>query len=63
MVAAVLDALDVEDVLVAGHSFGADVALALAAISPRVGSLVLIGQACESSPIGGGPGSPRDSGG
>ncbi|MFI9454784.1 alpha/beta fold hydrolase [Amycolatopsis sp. NPDC052450] len=49
MVAAVLDALDVEDVLVAGHSFGADVALALAAISPRAGSLVLIGQAPDYS--------------
>lgn len=49
MVAAVLDALDVEDVRVAGHSFGADVALALAAISPRVGSLVLIGQAPDYS--------------
>ncbi|KFU78621.1 alpha/beta fold hydrolase [Amycolatopsis lurida] len=49
MVAAVLDSLDVEDVLVAGHSFGADVAVALAAISPRVGSLVLIGQAPDYS--------------
>ncbi|HET6287937.1 MAG TPA: alpha/beta fold hydrolase [Amycolatopsis sp.] len=49
MVAAVLDALGVEDVLVAGHSFGADVALALAAISPRAGSLVLIGQAPDYS--------------
>lgn len=49
MVAAVLDALGVEDVLVAGHSFGADVALALAAISPRVGSVVLIGQAPDYS--------------
>ncbi|MER6665343.1 alpha/beta fold hydrolase [Amycolatopsis japonica] len=49
MVAGVLDALGVEDVLVAGHSFGADVALALAEISPRVGSLVLIGQAPDYS--------------
>ncbi|MFE5508747.1 alpha/beta fold hydrolase [Amycolatopsis japonica] len=49
MVAGVLDALGVEDVLVAGHSFGADVALALAEISPRVDSVVLIGQAPDYS--------------
>ncbi|OXM45282.1 alpha/beta fold hydrolase [Amycolatopsis alba] len=49
MVAGVLETLDVEDVLVAGHSFGADVALALAEISPRVRALVLIGQAPDYS--------------
>ncbi|MGY6658872.1 alpha/beta fold hydrolase [Amycolatopsis sp. TRM77291] len=49
MVAGVLDALGLEDVLVAGHSFGADVALALAAVSPRIGSVVLIGQAPDYS--------------
>ncbi|EME64517.1 alpha/beta fold hydrolase [Amycolatopsis decaplanina] len=58
MVAAVLDALGVEDVLIAGHSFGADVALALAAISPRAGSLVLIGQAPDYGYASFPPGSP-----
>ncbi|RSN31187.1 alpha/beta hydrolase [Amycolatopsis sp. WAC 04169] len=58
MVAGVLDALGVEDVLVAGHSFGADVALALAEISPRVGSLVVIGQAPDYSYASFPPGSP-----
>ncbi len=43
MVAAVLERLELTDVVVAGHSFGADVALALA--SPRVRGVVVIGQA------------------
>ncbi|MFI6302240.1 alpha/beta fold hydrolase [Amycolatopsis thailandensis] len=58
MLAGVLDTLDVEGVLVAGHSFGADVALALAGLSPRVGSLVLIGQAPDYSYASFPPGSP-----
>ncbi|MGV9678937.1 alpha/beta fold hydrolase [Nocardia sp. NPDC003482] len=45
MVAAVLAALDLKDVAVAGHSFGADVALATAERSERVGEVVLIDQA------------------
>ncbi|ANN15665.1 hydrolase [Amycolatopsis orientalis] len=49
MVADVLDSLGVEDVLVAGHSFGADVAVALAGISPRVRGIVVIAQAPDYS--------------
>ncbi|WP_181773651.1 alpha/beta fold hydrolase [Amycolatopsis pittospori] len=47
MVAAVLDRLELTDVVVAGHSFGADVALAVA--SPRVRGIVVIGQAPDYS--------------
>jgi pimeloyl-ACP methyl ester carboxylesterase len=49
MVAAVLEWLDVADAAVAGHSFGADVALALAESSPRVREIVVIAQAPDYS--------------
>lgn len=49
MVAAVLSSLGLTEVAVAGHSFGADVALALAGISPRIGEIVVIGQAPDYS--------------
>ncbi len=41
---AVLDGLGVSEVTVVGHSFGADVAIAAAA-SPRVGAVIVVGQA------------------
>ncbi|WP_019931584.1 alpha/beta fold hydrolase [Nocardia sp. BMG111209] len=44
-IAQLLTALDVHDVTVAGHSFGADVALATADQSPRVRRIALIDQA------------------
>jgi pimeloyl-ACP methyl ester carboxylesterase len=44
-VAAVLDALDVADLTVVGHSFGADVAVELAESCPRVSRLVIVAQA------------------
>ncbi|MCX4093480.1 alpha/beta fold hydrolase [Nocardia sp. alder85J] len=44
-IAALLDALELDDVTVAGHSFGADVALAAAGQSGRVRWIVLIDQA------------------
>ncbi|OOC01174.1 alpha/beta hydrolase [Amycolatopsis azurea DSM 43854] len=58
VLAGVLESLGVENVLVAGHSFGADVALALAEISPRVKALVVIGQAPDYSYASFPPGSP-----
>lgn len=49
MVATVLERLDLTEVATAGHSFGADVALALAEISPRVREIVVIAQAPDYS--------------
>ena len=49
MVAAVLDTLDVKNVVAVGHSFGADVALAVAARSDRVGKVVVLSQAPDYS--------------
>ncbi len=48
-IAAVLDELDVTEVAVAGHSFGADVVLALAELSPRIREVVVIAQAPDYS--------------
>lgn len=45
MVRAVLDRLDLQPDAVVGHSFGADVAIAMAEQGGRIGRLVLIGQA------------------
>ncbi|MFC6013549.1 alpha/beta fold hydrolase [Nocardia lasii] len=42
---ALLDDLDLTDVTVVGHSFGAEIALELAAVSPRVARVVVVGQA------------------
>lgn len=49
MLAAVLDELGVERTAVLGHSFGADVALALAERSKHVERLVVVGQAPDYS--------------
>ena len=49
MVHAVLDVLDLQPSAVVGHSFGADVAIAMAEQGGRVGRLVLIGQAPDYS--------------
>ncbi|QWF81195.1 alpha/beta fold hydrolase [Amycolatopsis sp. CA-230715] len=48
-VAAALDAIDVTEVVAAGHSFGADVAIALAEESRHVRKIVVIGQAPDYS--------------
>lgn len=45
MLAAVLDDLDVDDVIAVGHSWGADAALGLAELSERVGGIVIVDQA------------------
>jgi pimeloyl-ACP methyl ester carboxylesterase len=49
LVAAVLDRLAVTGAAVAGHSYGADVAIAAAEQSTRVGELVVLGQAPDYS--------------
>lgn len=49
MVSAVLDALEVSDATIVGHSFGADVAVELAERSPRVSRLVIVAQAPDYS--------------
>ena len=49
MVAAVLEALDLDAVTVMGHSFGADVAVELNEKSPRVDRLVIVAQAPDYS--------------
>ena len=45
MVETVLAQLDIEDAIVLGHSFGADVAVELAERSPRVTRLIIVAQA------------------
>lgn len=47
-VAALLDELALTDVTVVGHSFGAEIALELAAGSPRVRAVVVVGQAPDA---------------
>ncbi len=49
VVEGVLDQLDVHDVVVVGHSFGADVAVGVAATSPRVARVVIVAQAPDYS--------------
>lgn len=49
MIADLLDALDLEDAVVVGHSFGADAALAAAGQSARVGAVGIIDQAPDYS--------------
>ncbi|MQY24560.1 alpha/beta fold hydrolase [Nocardia aurantia] len=48
-IARLLDVLDLHDVTLAGHSFGADVALATAGQSPRVRRIAVIDQAPDYS--------------
>lgn len=45
----VLEQLDVRDGVVVGHSFGADVAVGVAAMSPRVARVVVVAQAPDYS--------------
>ncbi|WP_225727879.1 MULTISPECIES: alpha/beta fold hydrolase [unclassified Nocardia] len=48
-IVSVLDALDIRDAVVLGHSFGADVALAVGRRSERVSAVGIIGQAPDFS--------------
>ncbi|GAD83557.1 alpha/beta fold hydrolase [Nocardia asteroides] len=49
-VAALLDELELARVTVVGHSFGAEIALELGAVSPRVARVVVVGQAPDYQP-------------
>ncbi|MGX1809469.1 alpha/beta fold hydrolase [Nocardia sp. NPDC055321] len=58
MLAGLLIALDIEDVAVVGHSWGADAALAVAARTERVSEVVILDQAPDLSYLTVTPGAP-----
>lgn len=58
MLAGLLTALDIENVAVVGHSWGADAALAVAARTERVSEVVIIDQAPDLSYLTVTPGAP-----
>ncbi|HSV39851.1 MAG TPA: alpha/beta hydrolase [Nocardioidaceae bacterium] len=51
MLVALLEALDLEDAVVVGHSFGNDATVGAAALSPRVTAVVIVGQGPDHSEV------------